>query len=457
MDDSVANQATVFTEVLQDQIDILLSILERPVVYQQILAVLLILGLAWLLPEAVRRWRRRFGSSDSEAPAVSQTPSRRQRWLIAVYHLLTPILALVLLNVTIWIFGQQEQPSGLLQNFTLLIWLWFSYRLLQTFLYARFGEATRPYRNRILIPFFLFLICLQLISLLPGSVIILSTRIGLGSISVSFRNLLGGLVIFYLFIIGAWIVKEIMIHSLPGSFNAEPGVIESVATLTRYAILAVGTIFSLGVLGLDFTSLAIVAGGLSVGIGIGLQEIVANFVSGLVLLFEQSLRPGDVVEIDGRINRVEKISLRATTVRTRTNEELIIPNTTFTTQQVKNLTKSDRLVLVLIPLGVSYGSNPEAVRKLAIEASLEHPLVLPMPPPDLLFTGFGDSSLTFNLSVSINQPERTFSVRSDLYYILWKTFAEHDIEIPFPQRDLNLGDGWNNLLGRANEVEEEAE
>jgi small-conductance mechanosensitive channel len=218
-----------------------------------------------------------------------------------------------------------------------------------------------------------------------------------------------------------------------------------VATLTRYALLVLGILISLGMLGLDFTSLAIIAGGLSVGIGIGLQDIVSNFVSGLVLLFEQSLRPGDVVELDGRISQVEKISLRATTVRTRTNEEVIIPNANFTTHQVKNLTKTDRLVQVIVPLGVSYKSEPELVRRLAVETSLQHPLVLDDPPPLLLFLGYGESSLDFNLLVSVIQPEMTLLIRSDLYYLLWKVFAEHDIEIPFPQRDLNLGDGWEKL------------
>jgi small-conductance mechanosensitive channel len=210
-------------------------------------------------------------------------------------------------------------------------------------------------------------------------------------------------------------------------------------------LLALGIIISLGILGLDFTSLAIIAGGLSVGIGIGLQDIVANFVSGLVLLFEQSLRPGDVVELDGRISQVEEISLRATTVLTRTNEELIIPNAYFTTQQVKNLTKSDRLVLLRIPLGVSYKSDPELIRQLAMETGLQHPLVLTEPAPELLFLEYGESSLDFVLLVSVNRPEMTLGIRSDIYYMLWKVFAEHNIEIPFPQRDLNLGDGWEKI------------
>ena len=132
-------------------------------------------------------------------------------------------------------------------------------------------------------------------------------------------------------------------------------------------------------------------------------------------------------------------------MRTRTNEELIIPNSKFTTEQVKNLTRTDRMVLVKIPFGVSYNSDPEVVNRLTVETALNHPLILADPPPALRFKGYGESSLDFDLLVSINQPEQSILIRSDLYYMLWKTFAEHDIEIPFPQRDLNLGDGWEKL------------
>lgn len=436
-------------EFINDKIDILLELISRPVVQRQIFAALLILLIAWLLPEGIRRWRQRRGSIGDSAK--TETISRKQRWLAALYYLLTPLLALVLLNITIWLFARQDYPNGLLADLENLIWLWLVYRVLLTGLYALYGEAVRPYRVRIVTPIFLFLLVLQFIAVLPGSTTFADAIVGFGTISFTFGNLVTALVALYIFTVVAWATKQIMIHTLPDRLDAEPGVIESVATLTRYGLLSLGILFSLSILGLDLTSLAIVAGGLSVGIGIGLQDIIANFVSGLILLFEQSLRPGDVIELDGRISEVQKISLRATTVRTLTNEELIVPNNNFTTNLVKNFTKSDRLVQIIVPLGVSYKSDPELVRKIALETSLLHPLALAEPPPTLLFLGYGDSSLDFNLLVSVNQPELTLKIRSDLYYMLWEKLAENDIEIPFPQRDLNLGKGWEKLapdLGR---------
>jgi small-conductance mechanosensitive channel len=273
--------------------------------------------------------------------------------------------------------------------------------------------------------------------------------VNIGTISFSFINLATSLIVLYIFIISAWLVQQIMQATLPQRLNIESGLVESVATLVRYSILSIGIIVSLSLLGLDFTSLAIVAGGLSVGIGIGLQDIVANFVSGIVLLFEQSMRPGDVIELDGRISRVERISLRATTLRTRTNEEVIVPNATFTTHQIKNLTKSDRLVQAVIPISVSYDSDPEMIRQLTVETSLTHPNVLAHPAPNLVFSAYGESSLDFNLLVSTTEPELSLMIKSDLYYMLWQVFAENGVTIPFPQRDLNLGVGWENLVAKA--------
>jgi small-conductance mechanosensitive channel len=442
-EDSLIQSETVI-ESLRSQAEIFLAMIARPVVQQQILAFALILFISWLLPEGVRRWRQKRRSTNEE-PAT-ETISRRHRWLAAIYNLLTPILALVLLTIAITSFAQLGYPNGLLRNLTNLVWIWLIYRIVLSLLYARYGiEAVRPYRNRIITPVFLFLLVLQIFATIPGAVTLSEATINLGAISFSLGSLLTAVIVLYIFIVTAWVVEQVMIRSLPSRLNAEPGVVESVATLTRYTLLALGFIIFLGMLGLDFTSLAIIAGGLSVGIGIGLQDIVANFVSGLVLLFEQSLRTGDLIELDGRISQVEKISLRATTVRTRTNEELIVPNNNFTTNPVKNFTKSDRLVQVTVPLGVSYKSDPELVRKIAIETSLSHPLVLADPSPMLLFIGYGDSSLDFDLRVSVNKPELTLKIRSDLYFMLWNRLAENDIEIPFPQRDLNMGDGWEKF------------
>ncbi|MCO5190396.1 MAG: mechanosensitive ion channel [Anaerolineae bacterium] len=431
-------------DVISEQAAVLLSMLSRPVVVRQIIIAIIIVLFAWLFSRQTQQWRARRQSSDVVEPA--NPPLLMRLYRESLREIVTPLLALVLLNIAIWVFEQLSYPKGLLEDLTTWIIIWLVYRIIVTLLRVRFDSEARPFRNRIVTPIFLFLLFIQFLAIWPGTVALAQFSIKIGTLAFPFVNLVLSLIVLYVFIITAWLIEQLMELTLPQRLNIESGLVESVATLTRYSILAIGIIVSLSLLGLNFTSLAIVAGGLSVGIGIGLQDIVANFVSGIVLLFEQSLRPGDVIELDGRISQVERISLRATVVRTRTNEEVIIPNAAFTTQQIKNLTKSERLVQVIVPVSVSYHSNPEIVRKLTVETSLNHPLILHTPEPQLVFKGYGESSLDFNLLVSIDQPELSVKIKSDLYYMLWQTFAENDITIPFPQRDLNLGDGWDNLV-----------
>ncbi len=438
------NQSEQLMDIIRHQIEYLLAMIVRPVVQQQLLVMLLILVIAWLVPELLRRWRRQTKAAGRLPHGAGM--SRRQRLAASAHLLLAPIVALLLLDLAIRLYAQRGLPDGLLADLNTLLWTWLGYRGVVILLFVLFGEAFRPYRRWIVTPGFVILVIAQALYVLPGTVTLVDATINLGTLTFTLSGLLLAVLVLYLFIIAGWVIGQSMMHWLPNRITAEQGVVDSVATLTRYALLAAGIVLSLSLLGLDFTSLAIIAGGLSVGIGIGMQDFVSNFISGLVLLFEQSLRPGDVIEIENRISQVQKISLRATTVRTLTNQELIIPNTTFTSQQVTNLTKSDRIVRILVPLSVSYRSKPETVRAVASATALQHELVLAEPPPFVAFLGYGESSLDFNLSVSVDQPERSGRIRSDLYYMLWDAFAEHGIEIPFPQRDLNLGDGWEKLM-----------
>ena len=440
MENESTNTILPLIDLLIDQLNILVVVTSRPVVQRQIIVFLLTLTVPWIVIEGLRGWRRRRSARDEKEPIAPA-----DRIWVRLNSSLHPILALGGLYFAIWVFGQLGYPRGLLGEFTTLVWTWLVFRLVTTLITARYRETARPYINRIVRPLFFFLLLLQGFALLPGSVALTDATINLGTVSISIGGLFAALITLYLFFIAAWIISEVMSNTLPQRLGAERGVVESVATLVRYSLMALGVIISLSIFGLDFTSLAIIAGGLSVGIGIGLQDIVSNFVSGLVLLLEQSLKPGDIIEVGNRISRVEQISLRATTVRTRTNEEIIVPNNQFTSQEVKNFTKSDRLVQVVAPIGVSYKSDPELVSRLAKETSLQHELVLKDPPPELVFLGYGESSLDFNLLVSVRSPEKTIQIRSDLYYMLWKVFAENGIEIPFPQRDLNLGTGWDAL------------
>jgi potassium efflux system protein len=441
MDEETVDQTIVFAEIIRDQFQTLISVFSRPVVQRQALAIIVILALAWLLTWLIKRWLRR---SDLERE-VSDAQQQRRRWLTALGRLIAPLVTLGLLRVITWFFEWRDYPNGLLVDTQSLILFWLVYSIFLMLLYARFGEAMRPYQHRFMTPIFLIFVVREALRIIPGFAAFGAIPIAIGSISVTLIDLLEGIIVLYLFFVGAWVTEKILNKGLPSRLDAEPGVIQSVSTLMKYFIIGVGILVAFAVWGLDASSLALIAGGLSVGIGIGLQDIVADFVSGFVLLFEQTLRPGDVIEIDGKISEVERISLRTSTVRTLNNEEVIVPNATFTREAVKTLTKTERLFRVLVPLGVSFDSDPQQVQQLAEESARKHPLVLPDPAPALLFRGYGDSSLDFELAAWINRPEKSPFVKSDLFYSLWSELKEQGIEVPFPQRDLNLRKGWEKL------------
>ncbi len=222
----------------------------------------------------------------------------------------------------------------------------------------------------------------------------------------------------------------------------------TVGRLSHYTIIIFGLVIALSSIGLDFSNLALVAGALSVGIGFGLQSIVNNFVSGLIILFEHSLRVGDYIELDtGLTGTVKAINVRSTLINTNDNIDIVVPNSEFVTTKLTNWTLGERILRVRIPFGVAYGSDKETVKKAALEAAAEVPYTLTNMKgrePDVWLVEYGDSSLNFLLLVWVNRQgaRRPTRTRSAYLWALETKLTEHGIEIPFPQRDLHLRSGW---------------
>ncbi len=218
-----------------------------------------------------------------------------------------------------------------------------------------------------------------------------------------------------------------------------PGQRFAIEKISGYFIFTVGLLIGLQSQGINLTSLALLGGTIGIGIGLGLQTIAKNFASGLILLFENPVKVGDRVQLEALLGDVIQIGGRATWVRTNDNVVIIVPNSEFIEGRVTNWTANDRRVRIAVALGVSYNSDPAQVRQVLIEVARHHPDVLKQPPPDVIFRGFGDSSLDFELRVWTEKQVQTPQVmRSELYFSIFETFRHHDIEIPFPQRDLHL-------------------
>lgn len=219
------------------------------------------------------------------------------------------------------------------------------------------------------------------------------------------------------------------------------GAQEAIAIITKYSLIAVGTIVLLQIWGLDLSSLTILASVLGVGIGFGLQDIAKNFGSGLVIVLERPIQIGDFVEVGEYKGIVEKIGGRSTLIRTLDRVSIIVPNSRFLETELINWNHHNPVSGVRLPIGVSYNSDVDAVKTALLEAGSGHPDVLSVPPPQVLFKGFGDSALNFELRVWTAQPSKQFLIKSDLYYRIEANLRQHKIEIPFPQRDLNIRTG----------------
>jgi small-conductance mechanosensitive channel len=197
-------------------------------------------------------------------------------------------------------------------------------------------------------------------------------------------------------------------------------------------------VLALLALGFEFTKLTIVLSALGVGIGFGLQAVVNNFVSGLILLFERPVRVGDYIEIGGNWAEIQKIGLRATTVQTFDQADVIIPNADLITNQVTNWTLSNRRVRLIIQVGVAYGSDVALVMETLMACAKTSSNVAKTPEPQVLFLNFGESSLDFELRVWVLDAEERMKVKSELHQEIDRSFREANIEIAFPQRDLRL-------------------
>ena len=216
----------------------------------------------------------------------------------------------------------------------------------------------------------------------------------------------------------------------------------------HFSLIIIGVLISLSTVGVSFTSLAIIFGGLSIGIGFGLQNIASNLISGFILIFERPIKIGDLVEImDVNIfGRVSSINLRSTIIVALDEKEVIVPNSQFITEPVHNLTHYNNRYRLQIPIGVSYDSDVELVKKVLLEVAEAHPEVIKEPDPSMegvtapfvRFVNFGESALEFQLLVWLPDCFQRFDIASDLHFMIWEKFKEYDIKIPFPQRDVHF-------------------
>ena len=216
---------------------------------------------------------------------------------------------------------------------------------------------------------------------------------------------------------------------------------EAIAVLAKYTLILLGGVVILQLWGIDLSSIALIASGLGIGIGFGLQGLVKDVVSGLVMVFERPVQVGDFVDFGPVKGTVTRIGSRSTEIRTLDQVAIIVPNSRFLENEIVNWSHGNPVSRIRLPVGVAYHSDPEQVKAALLAACQTHPEVLASPAPQVFFLGFGDNALSFELLVWIAEPHRQLIIKSDLYFAIEAAFRQHHIEVPFPQQDLHLRSG----------------
>ena len=271
-------------------------------------------------------------------------------------------------------------------------------------------------------------------------IIKLSEGVRIGSFVISPTDIFMGIFVFILVFGFTRYIQRLLQEKILPQTRLDKGVRHSLRAGVGYVGFVLAAALSISAMGIDLSSLALIAGALSVGIGFGLQNVVSNFVSSLVLLVERPVKVGDWVKIGAEAGRVTKINVRSTELETRKRETVIIPNSELISTQVLNWSHSDFVGRIEVGIGVKYGTDVEKVREILLQIARANTDVAGWPEPHVTFKDFGASSLDFELRVFLRDVSTEFHTASDLRFDIYKRFTEENIEIPFPQQDLHLKD-----------------
>ncbi len=323
-------------------------------------------------------------------------------------------------------------------------------------LISRFGEAVEIRLKKLLkagLLFLLLLVLFQLWGIYPSFgqawQKIFDFRFAIGDLTLSLGRILLSVFLVYIVVSGSWFIRAFLEGEVFPRRQLDRGASDAINKLIHYSFLFVGIMLAISLIGLNLTSFAFLTGAVGIGVGFGLQNIVNNFVSGLMLLFERPFKVGDMVVVDNETGTVRRIGLRSTIIETFDRSELIVPNSQFISGKVTNWTRSSQFARVRIPVGVAYGSDIQLVLRLLKEAAETDRRILRDPAPTPLFLRFGDNALEFELHAWIADVKERLAVTSHLCQEIAARFNEAGVEIPFPQQDLHLRSIDEALLERA--------
>jgi len=350
-----------------------------------------------------------------------------------IYRLLLPLLGLLLLWISYYVAGMMHWPDALLRISVSLLFAWVVIRFTATF-------VRNPPLARFIAVIAWTIAALNILKLLdPAMELLNGIAFTVGDVHISVLTIIKGII--YL-AVSLWIAKllsDLIENRLQRSDALTPSVGVLISKFVRFGLITAAFLLAISSVGIDLTMFAVFSGALGVGLGFGLQKVVSNFVSGIILLLDKSIKPGDVISVGDTYGWVVSLNARYVSLDTIDGKEHLIPNEELIVQRVENWSYSNKRLRLRLPVGIHYKSDVRLAMKLCVDAAAGVDRVLDNPEPKCLLRGFGDSSVDLEIAFWISDPQHGLNnVESDVLLRIWDNFHEHGIEIPYPQRDVYL-------------------
>jgi len=398
----------------------------------QLCLIALTLLVCWYLTPGIKKWREKEVVNKNRS-LLRFIPTSLYIHQSLIASLILPIIWLLSLSLLLLIGTAIETSYHLIKIAVSLLAAWVIINL-----------TTGMLRNKALSKFIAVVVwsvaALNILNLIgPVTDVLDGIGLTLGELRISALTVIEGVFLLIILLWLAILVSQFIDQQIRKSADITPSVKVLISKLIKITLIIIAVVVAISSVGIDLTAFAVFSGAVGIGIGLGLQKSIANLFSGVLLLIDKSIKPGDLITIGDTYGRVESLNARYASVKRMNGTEHLIPNENLISQEVINWTHTDKLIRPDIVIGVHYQSDIRKAMELCIQSAIEAQRVLDSPEPECLLIGFGDNSVDLKLRFWIKDPENgLLNVKSEILLGIWDKFREHDIEIPYPQRDLHI-------------------
>jgi small-conductance mechanosensitive channel len=394
--------------------------------FTQLLIIVVTWSLAWLVAKPLRRQHKQWVEKQGKylVPGTIRN---------ATNVLILPALWLLMLWLTTLLARQAEWPDSVLTIGSSLLSAWVVIRLSATLM-------RNPFLTKSVSIIAWTIAALNILGLLsPTKSFLAGLSFNIGSLNLSMLVIIQGLIYFAIFLWAALLVSRLIENSLKTSVSLTPSMVVLSGKLVRITLVTAAFLIAISTVGIDLSIFTFFGGAFGVGLGFGLQKVVSNFISGIILLLDKSIKPGDVISIGETYGWVNSLNARYVSLDTRDGIEHLIPNEELIITRVENWSHSNKRVRLKVPVGIHYDADVKKAMSLCEEVVQEIERVLQYPAPVCLLRGFGDNSVDLEIRFWVNDPHNGLSNLKSLVLLgVWEKFHENDIEIPYPQRDIHI-------------------